>query len=131
VINYKNLIIKNCRSSDDETFEFEETLDDAEIGQAKLWLGKDYSNCIVKDFVDLDSPFAGKLFLLKIYFRQLILSIEDYINREQTPRMPWHDIGVMVQGLAARDVARHFIQRWNAIKVNFVQLSIKGKHVSV
>lgn len=32
--------------------------------------------------------------------------------------MPWHDIGVMVTGNAARDVARHFIQRWNAIKVS-------------
>lgn len=30
--------------------------------------------------------------------------------------MPWHDIGVMVHGAAARDVARHFIQRWNAVK---------------
>ncbi|XP_065333308.1 phospholipase D1 [Cloeon dipterum] len=90
-------------SSDDETFAFDETLDDAEIGQAKLWLGKDYSNCIVKDFVDLESPFA------------------DYISREQTPRMPWHDIGVLVQGLAARDVARHFIQRWNAVKLEKVK----------
>ncbi len=26
-------------------------------------------------------------------------------------RMPWHDIAVMVQGTAARDVGRHFIQR--------------------
>ncbi len=25
--------------------------------------------------------------------------------------MPWHDIAVMVQGTAARDVGRHFIQR--------------------
>lgn len=31
--------------------------------------------------------------------------------------MPWHDVGVMVGGAAARDVARHFIQRWNAVKV--------------
>ncbi|ODN06603.1 Phospholipase D1 [Orchesella cincta] len=30
--------------------------------------------------------------------------------------MPWHDIAMLVQGNAARDVARHFIQRWNAIK---------------
>jgi phospholipase D1/2 len=27
--------------------------------------------------------------------------------------MPWHDIAVMVAGAAARDVARHFIQRLN------------------
>jgi phospholipase D1/2 len=30
--------------------------------------------------------------------------------------MPWHDIGSVVYGAAARDVARHFIQRWNAAK---------------
>ena len=30
--------------------------------------------------------------------------------------MPWHDIAVMVSGKAGRDVARHFIQRWNATK---------------
>ena len=43
--------------------------------------------------------------------------LADQIDRSTTPRMPWHDIGVMVQGTAARDAARHFIQRWNAVKV--------------
>lgn len=32
--------------------------------------------------------------------------------------MPWHDIASAVHGRAARDVARHFIQRWNFTKVN-------------
>lgn len=68
-------------------------------GSAKLWIGKDYVNFIVKDFTNLDSPF------------------DDFIDRSTTPRMPWHDIGVCVQGSAARDVARHFIQRWNATKL--------------
>lgn len=72
---------------------------------AKLWVGKDYMNCIVKDFVELDAPEI------------------DLVNRETTPRLPWHDIHVMVQGTAARDIARHFIQRWNAIKV-FIAKSI-------
>lgn len=67
-------------------------------GVAKLWLGKDYVNFIVKDFNDLEKPY------------------QDLVDRSNTPRMPWHDIGVMVQGATARDVARHFIQRWNAIK---------------
>lgn len=40
----------------------------------------------------------------------------DFINRYETPRMPWHDIHSVVYGAAARDVARHFIQRWNAVK---------------
>ena len=30
--------------------------------------------------------------------------------------MPWHDIGVQLCGQGARDIARHFIQRWNYIK---------------
>jgi phospholipase D1/2 len=33
------------------------------------------------------------------------------------PRMPWHDISSVVVGAAARDVARHFIMRWNASKL--------------
>ncbi|KAM3968327.1 phospholipase D [Aphomia sociella] len=68
-------------------------------GNSKLWIGKDYTNFIVKDFNNLDLPFV------------------DLVDRHTTPRMPWHDIGVMVQNAAARDVARHFIQRWNAIKL--------------
>ncbi|XP_069857735.1 phospholipase D2 [Dipodomys merriami] len=63
-----------------------------------FWLGKDYSNLITKDWVQLDRPF------------------EDFIDRETTPRMPWRDVGVVVHGSAARDLARHFIQRWNFTK---------------
>ncbi|KAG8431522.1 hypothetical protein GDO86_018421 [Hymenochirus boettgeri] len=64
----------------------------------QLWLGKDYSNLIYKDWVQLDKPF------------------EDFIDRNKNPRMPWRDIGAVVHGKAARDVARHFIQRWNYTK---------------
>jgi len=67
-------------------------------GSTKIWIGKDYTNFIFKDFVDLDKPFT------------------DFIDRTTTPRMPWHDIGAVVYGKAARDVARHFIQRWNVTK---------------
>ncbi|XP_061030641.1 phospholipase D2 isoform X3 [Eubalaena glacialis] len=63
-----------------------------------FWLGKDYSNPITKDWVQLDQPF------------------EDFIDRETTPRMPWRDVGVVVHGSPARDLARHFIQRWNFTK---------------
>ncbi|XP_049865149.1 phospholipase D2 isoform X2 [Pectinophora gossypiella] len=68
-------------------------------GNSKIWIGKDYCNFIVKDFNNLDLPFV------------------DLVDRNTTPRMPWHDIGCVIQGAAARDVARHFIQRWNAIKL--------------
>ncbi|XP_017794602.1 PREDICTED: phospholipase D2 [Habropoda laboriosa] len=74
-------------------------------GVAKLWLGKDYTNFIVKDFNDLERPY------------------QDLIDRSTTPRMPWHDMGVMVQNASARDVARHFIQRWNAIKMEKAKLN--------
>uniref|UniRef100_A0A667ZWU6 Phospholipase n=1 Tax=Myripristis murdjan TaxID=586833 RepID=A0A667ZWU6_9TELE len=67
-------------------------------GEARFWHGKDYCNFILKDWVKLNKPF------------------DDFIDRYKTPRMPWHDIGVAVQGKAARDVARHFIQRWNFTK---------------
>ena len=32
--------------------------------------------------------------------------------------MPWHDIASVVYGAAARDVGRHFIQRYNFTKVH-------------
>ncbi|XP_041973451.1 phospholipase D2 isoform X2 [Aricia agestis] len=73
-------------------------LEDIE-GNSKLWIGKDYVNFIVKDFNSLELPFV------------------DLIDRHTTPRMPWHDVGALVTGAAARDVARHFVQRWNAIKL--------------
>ena len=67
-------------------------------GQAKFWIGKDYTNFILKDFTELNQPFA------------------DLIDRTKTPRMPWHDIASVIVGQASRDVARHFIERWNACK---------------
>ncbi|XP_036379935.1 phospholipase D2 [Megalops cyprinoides] len=68
-------------------------------GNSQLWLGKDYSNFINKDWVQLDRPF------------------EDNVDRSRVPRMPWRDLAVSLHGKAARDVARHFVQRWNFTKV--------------
>ncbi|XP_030893561.1 phospholipase D1 isoform X3 [Leptonychotes weddellii] len=68
-------------------------------GETRFWHGKDYCNFVFKDWVQLDKPFA------------------DFIDRHSTPRMPWHDIASAVHGKAARDVARHFIQRWNFTKL--------------
>ena len=48
----------------------------------------------------------------------------DNIDRTQVPRMPWRDFSAAIHGKAARDVARHFIQRWNFTKVQpLIQLS--------
>lgn len=87
-------------------------------GNAKYWIGKDYVNFIIKDLVNLEAPYV------------------DIVDRTQTPRMPWHDIGAVVgerknflfpfclpnwnvflAGASARDISRHFIQRWNAVKL--------------
>jgi hypothetical protein len=40
------------------------------------------------------------------------------LDRNQTPRMPWHDVQVLVQGLAAQDVAWHFIENWNHHRIH-------------
>ena len=42
----------------------------------------------------------------------------DQIDRGVHPRMPWHDVAAVVYGGAARDVARHFIQRYNFTRVS-------------
>lgn len=86
----KDLIAEDLQQKEEENENFT---------GAKIWIGKDYCNFIVKDFICLDAPFT------------------DFIDRKTTPRMPWHDVAVCVQGAAARDVARHFIQRWNATKL--------------
>ncbi|XP_025916490.1 phospholipase D1 isoform X2 [Apteryx rowi] len=69
------------------------------LGETRFWHGKDYCNFVFKDWVQLDKPFA------------------DFIDRHTMPRMPWHDISSVVHGKAARDIARHFIQRWNFAKI--------------
>ncbi|XP_018596699.1 phospholipase D1-like isoform X2 [Scleropages formosus] len=69
------------------------------MGNTRFWHGKDYCNFVHKDWIQLDKPF------------------DDFIDRHTTPRMPWHDIASVVHGKAARDVARHFIQRWNFTKI--------------
>ena len=37
----------------------------------------------------------------------------EHIDRNDHPRMPWHDIVVCVYRQPARDAARHFIQQHN------------------
>ena len=49
---------------------------------------------------------------------------DDNVDRRTTPRMPWHDISLMVQGFSARDVARHFIQRYY-IENTFLIISLQ------
>ncbi|KAK4556605.1 Phospholipase D1 [Recurvomyces mirabilis] len=68
----------------------------------QVWPGKDYSNPRVQDFYALDRPY------------------EEMYDRTKVPRMPWHDIAMQIIGQPARDVGRHFVQRWNYILRNRV-----------
>ncbi|XP_039259662.2 phospholipase D1-like [Styela clava] len=62
------------------------------------WKGMDYANDYVKAATGYDKPF------------------EDQLDRRINPRMPWHDVGAVTYHESARDVAKHFIQRWNFAK---------------
>ncbi|KAJ8146063.1 hypothetical protein OY671_000857 [Metschnikowia pulcherrima] len=61
----------------------------------RVFPGKDYSNTRVKDFSNLNKPY------------------ESLYDRNVVPRMPWHDVHMMTSGEVARDLSRHFVQRWN------------------
>ncbi|KAH6985793.1 hypothetical protein BKA56DRAFT_296603 [Ilyonectria sp. MPI-CAGE-AT-0026] len=77
-------------------FELSETPKDAE--HCQLFPGKDYSNPRVQDFFRLNEPY------------------EEMYDRSKVPRMPWHDISMQVVGQPARDLTRHFVQRWNYLR---------------
>ncbi|KAK4195935.1 putative phospholipase D1 [Triangularia verruculosa] len=64
----------------------------------QLFPGKDYSNPRVRDFFRLNEPY------------------EEMYDRSRIPRMPWHDISMQVVGQPARDLTRHFVQRWNYVR---------------
>lgn len=84
------------------------------LSMINIPLGKDYSNPRITDFHNLNKPE------------------EDMYDRAKVPRMPWyahiaclcedgsvnllvfrHDVSMQVVGQPARDLARHFVQRWN------------------
>lgn len=68
---------------------------DEEFNRFEIFPGKDYSNPRVRDFHDLDKPY------------------DDIYDKNEVPRMPWHDVHMITGGPVARDLARHFVQRWN------------------
>lgn len=83
--------------TDDKPTGFETTGMPKDADHCQLWPGKDYSNPRIQDFYDLDKPY------------------EEMYDRNIIPRMPWHDISMHVVGQPARDLTRHFVQRWNYI----------------
>ncbi|KAL4919111.1 hypothetical protein BDW62DRAFT_49049 [Aspergillus aurantiobrunneus] len=83
--------------TDDKQTGFETSGGQKDTDNCQLWPGKDYSNPRIQDFYDLDKPY------------------EEMYDRNVVPRMPWHDISMHVVGQPARDLTRHFVQRWNYI----------------
>lgn len=83
--------------TDDKPTGFESPDMPKDADHCQLWPGKDYSNPRVQDFYDLDKPY------------------EEMYDRSVIPRMPWHDVSMQVVGQPARDLTRHFVQRWNYI----------------
>ncbi|KAL8162836.1 hypothetical protein V2J09_014325 [Rumex salicifolius] len=45
-------------------------------------------------------------------------TMKDELDRTKYPRMPWHDVHCALWGPPCRDIARHFVQRWNYAKRN-------------
>ncbi|KAI8097388.1 uncharacterized protein BX664DRAFT_292887 [Halteromyces radiatus] len=85
----------------------------------EIFPGQDYSNPRKKDFVN-------------VAHHDLTL-----VDRQVIPRMPWHDVTLATVGPMARDIARHFIQRWNYLKAtksmhrqNLPFLLPKGEYVA-
>lgn len=72
--------------------------------QRQIWSGLDYSNPRIRDF------------------RNVMQYTTALVDRSAVPRMPWHDVAAVVYGAPARDIARHFIERWNFVK------SLKAMH---
>lgn len=59
-----------------------------------------------------------QLALFKLFIFLVAQYHKTLVDRKTTPRMPWHDVTLGVVGPIARDIARHFIQRWNFLKSN-------------
>ncbi|KAG9239623.1 phospholipase-like protein D1 [Amylocarpus encephaloides] len=82
---------------DDKPTGFEQSDLPKDADHCQSWPGKDYSNPRVQDFYQLNEPYA------------------EMYDRSKIPRMPWHDISMQVVGQPARDLTRHFVQRWNYV----------------
>ena len=70
-------------------------------GRCARWVGKDYRNtfCAKGTKTDWDKPLEGY----------------DGVEKNEIPRMPWHDVSCSVTGEVVQDAVRHFTDRYNAI----------------
>lgn len=66
---------------------------------AEVFNGQEYNNVRIQDFNDIDRPF------------------EDGVDRAEIPRMGWHDVALQINGPACVSLERHFIERWEFLRV--------------
>eukprot|EP00742_Colponemidia_sp_Colp-10_P008039 GILJ01008674.1.p1 GENE.GILJ01008674.1~~GILJ01008674.1.p1 ORF type:complete len:1307 (-),score=215.05 GILJ01008674.1:364-4284(-) len=81
-----------------------------DLSDKPFFPGIDYANSRVRDFVNVHEPHT------------------DLIERASICRMPWHDVSCRLTGESARDVARHFIQLWNHVKVDKAKEKRRAHH---
>ncbi|KAI9510126.1 hypothetical protein F5148DRAFT_1182591 [Russula earlei] len=63
-----------------------------------LFPGQDYNNARVMDFRDVSDY------------------VSETISMLETPRMPWQDVHMTIDGPVVLDIVQHFVERWNFIK---------------
>ncbi|KAH9971268.1 phospholipase D [Russula compacta] len=63
-----------------------------------LFPGQDYNNARVTDFLDVSNYVSETISVL------------------ETPRMPWHDVHMTIDGPVVLDIVQHFVERWNEVK---------------
>lgn len=94
-----------------DNFNIHPAVDESHTSETKLegsierkyarWIGKDYRNTFYnkESQTSWDKPF------------------EDYkgVERNEIPRMPWHDVSCAFKGEAVQDAVRHFIDRYKGL----------------
>ena len=78
-----------------------QTPDDDPLSNYARWIAKDYRNTFYnkENHTDWEKPLKGY----------------DGVERNEIPRMPWHDVSCAFTGKAVQDAVKHFMERYNAL----------------
>lgn len=66
---------------------------------SQIFAGQEYNNARHQDFGDVSNPFF------------------DTVDRAEVPRMGWQDVAIQVNGPVCVSLERHFIERWEFLRV--------------
>jgi phospholipase D1/2 len=59
-----------------------------------MYPGIEYNNCRIAEFTEVRQYWCEGV-------------------KRSSPRLPWHDVSLMVKGACVKDLSRHFIEYWN------------------